>query len=394
MFDYRKALGLLGLALICACGASSPRAGAVPSSNPSAATTPSSAPATRDGVLVGQLDQPPTVIVMKRDGTVIARLPGSGLVDEHAVGAYVVVESGTGKAWTVDATGTIKVVAPSAATFLASDPNSPGLIVDSSTAIVGCVFSNAGCSTDRVDLNTGSVDTLLTVPALSGPAAMQFGPSLTALELSPDAHTVWLRKVSLVAGNAQLAIVGVNLQTGAVASQDLPSALLSEPDLAISRDGKSVAGQEDAGTDSTNLAIGHLHVVTLATKLDSDVEGTAPYVRGWPPPGPPTVVFSPDGQSVAWWGGFNNGDIDPRINVANVAGTGRPLFRLDDHQPDVQMQAVYWLDASTLVVRAQSEQFFVNTTTGATDTSALAGWSPQLGPTGPQTALVGVLRLN
>jgi len=289
------------------------------------------------------------------------------MVDQHAVGAYLVVgSSGSGKAWAIDAAGVVKDLAPAAAKLLASNPYSPPLVVDSSTAIIGCVTSPQGCCVERVDLRTGAVRGLLTVPAVTGQAAMQYGSSLTALDVSPDGSTVWLRQVSSVAGAWRLAIVGVNLQTASAASRDLPSALMDEHDLAISRDGKSVAGQEDAGANSANLEIAHLHVFSFDTNVDSDVQGTAPYVRGLPPPGPSTMVFAPDGGAVAWWGGFNNGDTDYRINLAAIGGTGKPLFRLDDHQPDAPMTAVYWLDPTTLAVQTTSgSPFSLDATTGA-----------------------------
>jgi hypothetical protein len=367
MFKYQKALGLLGLVLICACGSTSTKSGTVPSSTSMAAASPTPAPLD-NSVLIGHTDQPSRVIVMRRDGSVVATLSGTGVVDQHAVGSYVVVGSaGSGKAWSIDASGAVADVAPPAAKLLASYPYSPPLIVDSSTAIIGCGNSTQGCSTQRVDLTTGTVRTLLTVPAVSGQAAMEFGASLTALDLSPDAHTVWLRKVSSVAGSWRLAIVGLDLQTGAVTSHELPDALIGEHDLAISRDGKSVAGQEDAGTSSANLAIAHLHVVSVPTGVDADVQGTAPYVRGWPPPGPPTIVFAPNDGEVAWWGGFDNGDTDYRINFATIGGAGRPLFRLDDTDlAHGWMKAVFWLDAATLAVQVESTTpFLVDTTTGA-----------------------------
>jgi hypothetical protein len=300
---------------------------------------------------------------MKRDGTVLAAVPGTGVASQHAVGAYVVV-SGAGKASSVDARGHINTVATSAVKLFATYPYSPPLIVDSSTAIVGCVTSSRGCSTVRVDLATGAVHTLLTVPALTGQAAMRPpGTSLVLLDISLDSRTAWLERVSPDGG--RLDAVGVDIQSGAVTTHGLPSSI-DDPDLAISRDGKSVAGQEDAGTNSANLAVAHLHVISMVTGADSDVQGAAPYVRGWPPPGAPTVVFSPDGISVAWWGGYENGDTDNRINLTTVGGTGRALFKLDDTVlAHGWMSAVYWLDATTLVVQVESKApFLVDTTTG------------------------------
>jgi hypothetical protein len=369
MHAFRKAVAFVGLLVICACGATSTKSATVspspsPAASPSLSASPS--PVIENPVLVGQSSNPSTVIVMRPDGSVIATLPGTGMADQHAVGAYLVVGSSvSGKAWSVDAAGVVKNVAPAAAELLAAYPYSPPLVVDSSTAIIGCVTSAQGCSVERVDLSTGAVRTLLTVPAVTGQAAMGFGSSLTALDVSPDGSTVWLRRVSSVAGAWRLSIVGVNVQTGSVTSHYLPDAMGGR-DLAISRDGTSVAGQEAAGTNSANLEIAHLHVFSLNTGVDSDVEGTAPYVAGWPPPGPPTVVFAPDGGAVAWWGGFNNGDTDYRINLAAIGGTGKPLFRLDDHQPDAPMTAVYWLDPTTLVVQTTSGRpFSLDATTGA-----------------------------
>lgn len=387
MLPFRKGSALVGLILMCACGSASPKSAVVPAS-PSSSTAPASSPTPPaqldNSVLVGQINAPPTVVVMKRDGSLVATLAGTGVADQHAVGAYVVVDStGSGKAWSVDASGTIKVVAPTAAKVLASYPYSPPLIIDSSTAIIGCAQTTRGCSALEVDLSTGEVHTLLTVPAVTGQAAMQYGASLVALDVSSDAYTVWLRMISSASVTSpwHIAIVGIDLRSGSVTSHDLTGALIDEHDLAISRSGISVAGQEDAGTNSANLAIAHLHVVSLDTKRDSDVQGTAPYVRGWPPPGPSTVVFAPDGGAVAWWGGFNNGDTDYRINLATVGGTGKPLFRVSDTTYGQHLSAVYWLDAATLVAQTDTATLSIDTATGAM--KAL--------PTSINT-LVGVLR--
>ena len=368
MRPVRTVLSLAGLVVICACGSTSTISNAA-SVSPTAAqaTSPSPPVAAGKSVLVGQSSSPATVIVMRPDGSVIATLPGTGLADQHAVGAYLFTDAaGTGKASSVDAAGTVKAVAPAAATLLASYPYSPALIVDSSTAIIGCVTGPGGCSAQLVDLNTGAPRTLLTVPAVTGQAAMQYGASLSALEVSTDKQTVWLREVSPDGTAWRLTIVGINLQSGAVTTRDLPSALLNEPDLAISSDGKLVAGQEDAGTNGNNLAVAHLHLVSLETNVDSDVQGTAPYVRGWPPPASPTIVFAPDSRTVAWWGGFNNADTDSRINVAALGASGTPLIRLDDaNLASEPMKAVYWLDPSTLVAQTQTGPFSIDATTGA-----------------------------
>src|SRR5690349_17572590 len=269
MVRFSRALALVGLLVLFACGPAPAKSADEPSSSPTAITGSLPSPTVgvsttptplRDAVLVGHTDQPPTVIVMKRDGTVLATVPGTGVADQHAVGAYVVV--GTGKASSVDARGAVKGVALSAVELFASYPYSPPLIVDSSTAIVGCVSSSGKCSTVRVDLATGAVHTLLTAPALIGRAAMRpLGTSLVLLDISPDSRTAWLERVNSDGG---LDVLGVDIQTGAVSVYHLPSAI-DDPWLAISRDGKSVAGQEDAGTNSANLAIAHLHIVSTVT---------------------------------------------------------------------------------------------------------------------------------
>jgi hypothetical protein len=399
MVTFRFASALVGLLLIGACGSPSSThsvAASLPSSNPAPAGSPASSsssiptPAASPSgiptpaatplnpVLIGYSDSPPTVIVMRLNGSVVATLPGD-LVAQHAVGAYLVVASnGSGREWTVDASGVIRNVAPAAAKLMTPVAAANPLILDSSTALIGCGAGSNACTAEEVNLTTGAVRPLLTVPATTGQAAMALGASLTILDVSSDRRTVWLRKVNSASlTTAQLEIVGIDLQTGGLTSQALPKSLVNEHDLAISRDGKSVAGQEEFGTDSSNLVIQHLHVVSLGTTVDSDLEGTAAYVQGWPPPGPPTIMFAPDQTAVAWWGGLNNGETAFRINVAVLRGTGRTLWRLDNTNFSHQMSAVYWVDPTTLVVQTATsttpgnfnasnlQTFTINTTTGA-----------------------------
>jgi hypothetical protein len=371
MFRFRRGSALVALVLMSACASASPKSGlepASPSPSPALASTPTPVASLDNSVLVGQIDQPPTVVVIRRGGSTIATLAGTGVPDQHAVGAYVVVDGGgSGKAWSVDAKGTIKPVAQAAVKLLESNPYSPPLIIDSSTAIIACARTVQGCSVQRVDLGTGAVQTLFTAAAVTGQAAMEYGASLVALDVSTDASKVWLRKIGPAAGSGswRLDLVGVDIRTGSVTSHNLPDALMGDPDLATSRGGELVAGQEGAGTNSANLAIAHLHIFSLDTNSDADVQGAAPYVRGWPPPGAPTVVFAPDGGAVAWWGGFNNGDTDYRVNLATAVSAGRQLLRLSDTTYGQHLTAVYWLDTTTLVAQADAATLSIETTSGA-----------------------------
>src|SRR4029077_719422 len=138
MFTFRLASAFGFLLLVSACGS--------PSDTNSASLSSSSPTSAASGVgpaLVGlelHSNGPSTVTLMKLDGSVIATrtLPATWLVDEHAVGAYMLVANdGSGKAWTVDASGAVTNVAPAAAAFLSPPANgggwAPPLIVDSTT---------------------------------------------------------------------------------------------------------------------------------------------------------------------------------------------------------------------------------------------------------------------
>jgi hypothetical protein len=346
MFKFRLASAFALLLLAGACGSPSPtESAAVPT--PSSSLTPP--------VLVG-LDwhptSPSTVILMRADGSVVATrtLPATWLVDEHAVGAYMLVANdGSGKGWTVDATGAVTDVAPAAAAFLSPPTNgsswAPPLIVDSATAVTVGWPDQTKMAAYEVDLHSGAVRSLLTAP---GTGSMSLGSALTVLDVSPDRQTVWLRKVS---STGQLEIVGIDLKTGVVTSQGQANAFAGEPDLAITRDGKTVGGQQQAGTNSSNLAIRHLHVMSLGSKVDVDLQGTAPYVGGQRSP---SVLFAPGGAAVAWWGGLDNGDNAFLVNVAPLGGTGRTLFRLDSGNMTHVISALYWVDSSTLVAQTDS----------------------------------------
>ncbi|MGH7761467.1 MAG: hypothetical protein ACREOY_08635 [Candidatus Dormibacteraceae bacterium] len=296
---------------------------------------------------------PSTVVVMRPDGSIISTrtIPATWLVDEHAVGAYMLVANdGSGKGWTVDATGTVTEVAPAAAAFLSPPADgsgwTPPLIVDSTTAVtVG--FTNDTVTAYQVNLGNGAVKSLLTTPQTHS-----MGPvPLLLLDVSRDRKTVWVRKVTDGA-SSRVEIVGIDLKTGTVNTLGDATALGGE-DMGISPDGKLVAAQEDAGVDSTNLAIRHLHVLALGRNVDSDVQGTAPYTGGQRSP---SVLFAPGAASVAWWGGIDNGSITFAVNVAPVGGAGRNLYQLDTNRPQMThiIEAVYWVDSGTLVVQTDS----------------------------------------
>jgi hypothetical protein len=330
-------------------------------------------------VLVGldwHQNGPSTVVVMRPDGSIISTrtLPATWLVDEHAVGAYMLVANdGSGKGWTVDATGTVTEVAPAAAAFLSPPADgsgwTPPLIVDSTTAVtVG--FKNDTVTAYQVNLRNGAVKSLLTAPQVSSMGSVI---PLTVLDVSPDRSTVWVRKVTDGASGA-LEIVGIDLKIGTVTTQGKADAFLGEVDVAISPDGKLVAAQEEAGVDSTNLAIRHLHVLALGSKVDSDVQGTAPYTGGQRSP---SVLFAPGAASVAWWGGIDNGDNTFAVNVSPVGGPGRSIYQLDTHKMSQLIEALYWVDSGTLVVQTDStttpgvfrgeglHAFTIDATTGA-----------------------------
>jgi hypothetical protein len=322
---------------------------------------------------------------MRLDGSVIATrtLPATWLVDEHAVGAYMLVANdGSGKAWAVDASGAVMDVAPAAAAFLSPAANggpwTPPLIVDSTTAVTVGWQAQTSLAAYEVDLRTGAVRTLLTAPTLGmGP------PALSVLDVSADRQTVWLRKVTSTGGNTgQLQIVGIDLRSGTVNGQWQANAFVGEQDLAITRDGKSVAGQEGFGTDGNSLAIRHLHVVSLGSMVDTDLQGAAPYVGGQTSP---SVLFAPGGQAVAWWGGLNNGDNAYLVNVAALGGAGRTLLRLDNTDGTHEMVTVMWADPATLLVQTDA-----TTTPGSFQGSDLKAFTVD-GTTGAQKPLPAAL---
>jgi hypothetical protein len=378
MSAFRLVWAGVAVFLIAACGspstAQSPSSNPIPAASPAstspsskpaaspAPTPPSTTPGTKLGpaVIVGHSGT--TVILMRPDGSVVTTLQGRGLVDEHAVGAYLVVASNfSTKAWTVNAAGVVKDVAPAAASilsprFTASAP----LIVDSTTAVtVRC--TNQTCTADEVNLLTGAIRHLLTVPVLN---AMIAGGPLTVLDVSADRQTVWLSKITSMSGSTglgQMEIVGVDLRTGHVSSQGHANAFAGA-EVAISRDGKMLAGQEESVTNSSGLATRHLHVLSLTTNVDSDVQGTAPYVGGQRTP---SVLFAPGDASVAWWGGLDNGDRTFQVNVATLDGAGRTLYNPTQADFSFSLAGVFWVSPSTLVVQNNLDIYTINATTGA-----------------------------
>lgn len=379
MFTFRLASAFVLVLLVGACGSPSTTGSAAASASSSSRTAMARA---ESPVLIGldwHLNSPSTVILMRLDGSVIATrtLPATWLVDEHAVGAYMLVANdGSGKAWTVDAKGGVTDVAPAAAAFLLPPANgggwAPPLIVDSATAVIVGWSNQTSMAAYEVDLHSGAVRTLLTSPV---PGVMALAPALTVLDVSADRQTVWLRKVTSTGPTSgELDIVGIDLRTGTVSSQGRADAFAGEQDLAITRDGMSVASQEEFGTNGSNLAIRHLHVISLGSKVDSDLQGAAPYVGGQRSP---SVLFAPGGASVAWWGGLDNGDNAFLVNVAVLGGSGRSLFRLDNPGGTHELVTVMWADPATLLVQTDTtttpgsfqgsdlQAFTMNATSGA-----------------------------
>jgi len=289
------------------------------------------------------------------DGSVLATVPGYSVGDEHAFGAYLVMATERGGSEsTVDAKGVIRPVAPAAAKLLT--PELSPLVLDPSTAIIGCLQTpteseaNSSCTAAEINMTTGSVRPLLTVPG-TGELSMALGRSLTLLDVSPDLKTVWLRRVTGATAasgqmpSGQIDIIGVDRRTGAVVIRALPKALMYG-ELAVTRDGKFAAGQEEAGANSQHLAIRHLHVVSLATGVDTDVQGSAPYVGGLRAP---SILFAPDGSTVAWWGGLDNGSSNFRVNVATSGSTGKTEYPLTNI--GALVSAVVWIDHTRLLVQ-------------------------------------------
>jgi hypothetical protein len=313
-------------------------------------------PIPRKGVLVGYSEKDKTFYFVRPDGSAVASLPGVSVAGEHPVGAYLVVASyGSSKGWTVDPAGVIKTVAPAAVKFLSPPESSTDpLIVDSSTAI-NTTCTNSACTANKVDLRTGAVRPLLTAPQTN---SMQFYPPLKALDVTFDRKIVWLAKLS---ANGQLEIVGVNLETGVVSSQGNVNALAGA-EVAVTEDGKWLAGQEEAGVDSNHVLFWHLHVVSLATKVDKDVQGTAPWVAGQRPP---SVLFAPGGAAVAWWGALNGSDKSFQVDLAPHGGTGKTIYNPVQADFSFSLSGVFWFDPATLVAQNGLNTYKINTKTGA-----------------------------
>jgi hypothetical protein len=355
MLIFRLGGAFVGLLLVGACGSS---ATARPS--PVASGSPVQAASLGHAVLVGHSDNPSTVTLMKLDGSVVAKVPGVGVVDQHAVGAYLVVAGpGSSKGWTVDVAGVVTDVAPAAVTILSPSVTggwTPPLIVDSTSAVI-VRSDNNGLTAYMVDLRTGAVRPLITAPD-TGVISLQ---ALTLLDISSDRKTIWLSKITPTGGiTGRLEILGIDLATGKVSAQGEANALAGA-EIAITRDGKFVAGQEYFGNDSNNLAIRHLHVVSLSRNVDSDVQGTAPYVGGQRTP---SVLFAPGGAMVAWWGGLDNGSRSFQLNVATPAGQGRTLY--DPTQADFShsFSGAFWVDPATLVAQNGSQTLTIDARTG------------------------------
>lgn len=376
MVKFRLACVVVGFAIVSGCQpvqSSKPVAVSTgPISSATAPTQPSVSPSATPAsplrpVLAGLSGANPAFTVARLDGSVVASVPASnGVGDEHAVGAYLLTATdGSGKEWAVDTAGVVRPVSPIAAKLLSPNTVSSLLVLDSTTAIVGCqMASNGDCTAQEIRLDTGATRVLLTATG-TGPAAMGLGPSLKVLDVSLDLRTVWFREVTSATVGAQgptgkVDIAGVDRITSAVTRHDLPVALLQEQDLAISRDGKWAAAQEDAGTNSAHLAIRHLHVISLATGVDRDVQGTAPYVGGQRSP---SILFAPDSSRVVWWGGLNNGSSAYRVNTTAIGGTGKSVYPNDGNDVNGVL-GVFWLDPTTLVVE-RGGIFAVNADTGS-----------------------------
>lgn len=298
----------------------------------------------------GMVNGGTTITLYRPDGTVVASHVGRGLVNQHAIGAYIVLANDGSQEWAVDTSGSIKSVSAAAARLLApgSSPGYP-LILDTSTAIIGCdQGANGDCTAEEIDLATGAVRPLLHA-STTMPDAMSLGPSLTVLDASYDGETVWLREVSRGSGaGPSVDIAAVDLRSGKVTNVTLPVALVNEQNLTISRDGKWVAGQEDAGVDVNNVVQQHLHLISLATGKDADIQGSAPYVAGLRPP---SIQFAPDAGSVMWWGALSSGP-GIRVNVAAITGVGKTISVDGNDVASGNLSAVFWLDGTRLVVQS------------------------------------------
>jgi len=351
---------MLGLFSISACQAASGPSAAVSPPPPAARPSPQ---VRHDPVLVGYTLSPATITLFRLDGSVITTMAGYPVGDEQAIGAYLVMTTETGgEEFTVDALGLTKPVAPAAAKLLT--PATPGypIIIDHTTAIVGCALQGDGsCTAEVVNMATGQVRPLLNVPG-TGAASMQIGLSLSLLGISSDLETIWLRRVTN-ASAGQADIAAIDLRTGAVKALPLPATLMQSQNLAISRDGTMVAGQEEAGTDPNRIIVQHLHVASLLTAKDTDVQGSAPYVAGGRPP---EILFSPDGGIVAWWGSLNgafNSGRGERLNVASTGGGGKTSWL--DGTTDLHVTGISWLDDTNLLAQDEAEMVTINVNTGA-----------------------------
>jgi hypothetical protein len=283
------------------------------------------------------------------------------VVDEHAVGAYLLVANdGSHKAWTVDASGAVRDVALAAAAIL-GNPNGQlahQLILDSTTAVTVVCVADA-CTAEQLNLRTGAVRELLTV-ARHG---MRDAP-LEVLDVASDGHTVWLRKASSSTGGAnadQVEIVGVDLRTGSASTPGRSTSILAD-DLAITPDGTSVAGREFAtiGQDSVQ----RLHVASLDSGADADLQGTAEFASG--SSGSRWILFAPGAASIAWWGPLNFGPAGGThvVNVAPRQGPGRTLWRGTKTAGNA-VANLLWLDPTTLLIQTGLQTFTIDTATGA-----------------------------
>ena len=242
------------------------------------------------------------------------------------------------------------------------------LIVDSTTAVTVGWVDQTSMAAYQVDLRSGAVRTLLTAP---GTGVMGLAPALSVLDVTSDRQTAWLRKVT---STGELEIVGIDLRTGTVSSQGRADALAGEQDLAITRDGGSVAGQEEFETDSSTSRFGTSTSCSLVPRSIPTSRGPTPYIGGQRSP---SVLFAPGGAAVAWWGGLNNGDNAYLVSEAALGGTGRSFLRLDNAGGTHEMVTVLWADAATLVMQTDStttpgsfqgsdlRAFTVDATTGA-----------------------------
>lgn len=390
MLTLRVAGAIVGLLLATACqsqatpkvaaGVATPLTRSAPLTNIPATGPTTVTEESRNPVLVGldqHWDSPSTVILMRPDGSVVAKrtLPGTWLVGTHAPGAYLLVANdGSLKAWTIDASGEVRDVAAAAAAVLgtpgAGTAGGP-LIVDSTTAVtVRCV--GGGCTADQLDLRTGAVRQLLTA---ARPTSLRGSP-LDVLDLAADGHTVWLRK-TVSATNAgapnHVEIVGVDLRTGSISTPGRSTSIL-DGDLAITRDGTAVAGLEFVPIGQ--YAAWHLHVSSLDTGTDTDLQGVAELASAYS--GSRSIQFAPDGAAVAWWGPLNFGSSGGTtvVNVAERHGAGKTLWRATDTARNA-IGGVFWLDRSTLVLQTDAtttpgvfqgsdlQTFTIDTTTGA-----------------------------